>query len=325
MSSSIRHLFLSAVATCCAVMVATTPAYAAKEWPRHPITLIVPYTAGGPVDTIARVLSPALEKQLGQTVVVENKPGASGLIGINSTLKAKPDGYTFGFGVLGIFAIAPHLNKLPFSLDEIGYVSLLSISPHVFAVNPAAGNHSLKELIENAKKHPDAMNFGSPGTGSSTHLDGLLLNKAAGINLTHIPYKGGNNVLNALAANEIQMTASEISAVLALKDSLKIVAVMGDKRSPVLPDVPTTTELGYPEVTASSIYGIITPKATPVAIIDQFRHALAGALKDKAVGDFFARQGQVAQTSSSEAYKTMMDTERAKWKRIIDENKIVVK
>ncbi len=325
MISSIRNLCLTVVAVCSAVVAATAPACAAQEWPRHPITLIVPYTAGGPVDTIARILSPALERQLGQTVVVENKPGASGLIGINATLKAKPDGYTFGFGVLGIFAIAPHLNKLPFNLDEIGYVSLLSVSPHVFAVNPAAGYHSLKDLIENAKKHPDDLNFGSRGTGSSTHLDGLLLNKAAGINLTHIPYKGGNNVLNALASNEIQMTASEISAVMALKDSLKIVAVMGDKRSPVLPDVPTTAELGYPEVTASSIYGIITPKATPVAIIDQFRDALTNALKEKSVADFFARQGQMAQTSSSEAYKTLMDTERAKWKRIIDENKIVVK
>jgi len=324
MISKFRSTILSAVFT--GLSIAVIPgAYAADDWPRHPISLIVPYTAGGPVDTIARMLSPALEKQLGQTIVVENKPGASGLIGINYTLKAKPDGYTFGFGVLGIFAIAPHLNKLPFNLDEIGYVSLLSVSPHVLAVNPAAGNGSLTEFVENAKKHPEAMNFGSPGTGSSTHLDGILLNKAAGINLTHIPYKGGNNVLNALASNEIQMMASEISAALPMKDKLKIVAVMGDRRSPVLPDVPTTKELGYPDVTASSIYGIIAPKATPIAMMDQFRSALGNALKDQNVSNYFARQGQLAATSSAQAYKTMMDTERAKWKKIIEENHIVVK
>lgn len=324
MISPFRVRILSAVLSGC-MSVVMSAAHAADSWPRHPISLIVPYTAGGPVDTIARILSPALEKQLGQTIVVENKPGASGLIGINATLKAKPDGYTFGFGVLGIFAIAPHLNKLPFDLDEIGYVSLLSVSPHVLAVNPQAGNNSLQDLVDNAKKHPDAMNFGSPGTGSSTHLDGILLNKAAGINLTHIPYKGGNNVLNALASNEIQMMASEISAALPMKDKLKIVAVMGDKRSPVLPDVPTTKELGYPEVTASSVYGIIAPKATPAAITDRFRSALGQALKDQNVSNYFERQGQVAGTSSAQAYKTMMDTEREKWKRIIDENHIVVK
>lgn len=293
------------------------PAVSAEAWPTKPIRMIVPYPPGGPVDTIVRLIQPKLSKELGQTLVVDNKAGASGLIGIQQTLQSEPDGYTFGIGVLGIFAVLPTAGKLPFRLQDVNYVTLLTQSPHVLSVNAAGPYKDLKSLVEAARKNPGKINYGSPGTGSSTHLDGVLLEEEAKIQMVHVPYKGGAQAMNALLGDEIQMLSAEISAVQGMQSKIRIVAVMGSKRAPTLPDVPTTTELGYPEVVASSIYGVIAPTKTPAAITDRFRQAVRKVLSDPEIKARLAAQGQSATPSTGEEYRKLMEEQAIKWGRLI--------
>ncbi len=294
----------------------------AQTWPTKPIKLIVGFTPGGPVDNLARLIAPAIGKELGQPLVIENKPGASSGIGITSTVKAEPDGYTFGVGVLGILAVAPHVNKMPYAPEDVNYVTMLTRSPHVLVTNPAQGMVDLKAFIDAARKAPGKLNYGSPGTGSSTHLDGELLQEEARIDILHVPYKGGAPAVNGLLGNEVQLLAVEISAAVPLQPTVKIVAVMGDKRAPQLPDVPTTTELGYPGVVASSMYGIIAPTKTPAAITDKFRAAVHKALAQPEVRDRLLSQGQTPTPTSGEEYRKLMADESAKWGVVIRNRKI---
>ncbi len=289
----------------------------AQSWPTKPVKLIVGYPPGGPVDNLARLLGHALEKELGQPVVIDNKPGAAGGIGITAAVQAEPDGYTFGIGVLGILAVAPHVGKMPFKAEDVNYVTMLTQSPHVLVVNPAQGIKDLAAFIEQAKKSPGKLNYGSPGQGSSTHLDGELLADAAGLDIVHVPYKGGAQAANALAAGEVQLLALEISAALPMQPRLKIAAVMGEKRSPQLPDVPSMAELGYPNVTASSMYGIIAPTRTPAAITERLRGAVAKVLALPEVRGKLLSQGQVPTPGTGDEYRQLMASESAKWGTII--------
>jgi tripartite-type tricarboxylate transporter receptor subunit TctC len=300
----------------------SVPALAADAWPSKPIRFIVPYPPGGPVDSIVRLVQPKLAKELGQPVVIENKAGASGLIGIQQTVQAEPDGYTFGVGVLGIFAVLPATGKLPFKLEDVNYVTLMTQSPHVLAVNAAGPYKDLKSLIEAARKAPGKLNYGSPGTGSSTHLDGELLEDQAKIAMVHVPYKGGAQAITALLGDEIQLLAAEISAVQSMSGKVRVVAVMGNKRAPTLPDVPTTAELGYPEVVASSIYGVIAPTKTPAAITEKFRQAMTTVLNDPEIKAKLASQGQAATPSTPTEYRKLMEEQAVKWARLIKSKNI---
>ena len=304
---------------CCAALAPAAPAVFAQApaWPAKPIKFVVPYPPGGPVDGIARLIAPAVEKELGQPLVIDNRAGAAGGIGIASVVQGEPDGYTFGVGVLGILAVAPTVGKLPYKPEDVNYVTMMTQSPHVLVVNPAQGFNDLKSYVEAARKTPAKLNYGSPGTGSSTHLDGELLAQEARIDILHVPYKGGAAALNALFANEVQMLAVEISAALPLKDKLKVVAVMGDRRSAALPDVPTTKELGYPNVIASSMYGVIAPTKTPAAVTEKFRAAVIKALNTKEVKDRLAAQGQTVVTGTADDYRKLMAAETVKWKQVI--------
>lgn len=294
----------------------------APAWPARPIKFVVPYPPGGPVDGIARLVTPLIAKELGQPLVIDNRAGAAGGIGIASVVQGEPDGYLFGVGVLGILAVAPTVGKLPYRPDDVNHVTMMTQSPHVLVVNPAHGYRDLKDYVEAARKAPGKLNYGSPGTGSSTHLDGELLAEEARIDIVHVPYKGGAAALNALFAGEVQMLAVEISAALPLKDKLKVVAVMSDQRSPQLPDVPTTRELGYPNVIANSMYGVIAPTRTPAAITEKFRAAVVKALNAKEVKERLAAQGQTVVTGTPDDYRKLMAAEAAKWKQVITSRNI---
>lgn len=309
-------------AACAALIGGTTIAAHAQSWPTKPIRLIVPYPAGGPIDTIARMLVPTLQKELGQTIVVDNRSGASGLVGIQTAVQAPADGYTFGFGVLGVLAVQPHVIRMPFKPEDVGYVTLATQSPHVIAVNPAAGYADLKSIVEAAKRSPGKLNYGSPGTGSSTHLDGELLAAAAKIELVHVPYKGGAAVVTALLGNEVQLIAAEISAAMPLQPRVKIATVMSMKRVAQLPDVPATAELGYSDVVASSIYGIVGPAKVPAPISEGFRKAVVTALNQPDVKQLLNAQGQTVTPSTAAEYKALMASESVKWGAIIKSRNI---
>lgn len=295
---------------------------AAQSWPTKPIKLIVGYPPGGPVDNIARLIAPAIGKELGQALVIDNKPGAAGGLGITATVQAEPDGHTFGIGVLGVLAVAPHVSRQPYKPEDVNYVTMLTSSPHVLVANPEAGYSSLKGFVDAARKAPGKLNYGSPGQGSSTHLDGELLQAEAGIDILHVPYKGGAAAINALLGNEIQLLAVEISAALQLQSKLKIVAVMGEKRSPALPDVPTTVELGYPGVVASSMYGVIAPTRTPAAITEKFRTAVHKALAQPEVRNRLLSQGQIPMPTTGDEYRKLMAAESVKWGAVIKSRNI---
>jgi tripartite-type tricarboxylate transporter receptor subunit TctC len=294
----------------------------AQAWPTKPIRLVIGYPPGGPVDSIARLITPVLGKELGQPVIVDNKPGAAGALGVASTVQAEPDGYTFGIGVLGVLAVAPHVGKQPFKVEDVSYVTMLTQSPHVLVMNPKQGMKDLKSFIDAARKAPGKLNYGSPGQGSSTHLDGELLQEEAKIDIVHVPYKGGAAAVTALLGGEIQLLAAEISAALPLQSKLGIVAVMGDKRAPQLPNVPTTVELGYPGVVASSMYGIIAPAKTPPAITDRFRAAVHKALALPEVRDRLLAQGQTPMPTTGEVYRKLMADESVKWGAVIKKRNI---
>lgn len=313
-----KRKLLAWAAGLAAGLALTAGAQAQGDWPARPIKLVVPYPPGGPVDGIARLVANGLATELGQPVVIDNRAGAAGLVGVAAVVNGEPDGYTFGIGALGHFAVQPHVAKLPFKLEDVNYVTMMTQSPHVFILNPAQGMPDLKAVVEAARKAPGKLNFGSPGNGSSTHLDGELLQAEAKIDMQHIPYKGGAAALNATLAGEIQLLAVEVSAGMGLQgNKLKIAAIMSDKRLPQLPDVPTMQELGFPKVMASSMYGMIAPHRTPAAITERFRLAVIKVLNTPEVKNRLNAQGQSVVTGTPEEYRRLMASESAKWGAII--------
>ncbi|RKJ94586.1 Bug family tripartite tricarboxylate transporter substrate binding protein [Alicycliphilus denitrificans] len=312
-----RNTFLVSALAVALGSLASTQIVQAQTWPAKPIRLIVSYPPGGPVDGIARLMMPLVSKELGQAIIIENRAGAAGAMGIASAVRAEPDGYTFGVGVLGVLAITPHLGKVPFRPEEVKYVTMLTKSPHALVTNPAKGIRDLKSFVDAARAVPGKLNYGSPGQGSSTHLDGELLQQEAKIDILHVPYKGGAAAINALLGGEVQMLAVEVSAAIPLKDKISIAAIMGDKRLPQLPNVPTTVELGYRGVIASSMYGIVAPSGTPDEITNRFRAAVHKVLVMPQVRDRLLSQGQTPMPTTGEEYRQLMAEESARWGEII--------
>ncbi|HEU0204944.1 MAG TPA: tripartite tricarboxylate transporter substrate binding protein [Burkholderiaceae bacterium] len=322
----LKRTFLAACVAATATFAAgVSPAHAQSNWPQKPIRLIVPYPPGGPVDSLGRAIAPALGKELGQPIVIDNKAGASGTIGMAAAMKAEPDGYTFGFGVPGAITVLPHLQKLPYSVDEIQYVSLVARVPQVIVASPKAAIGSLQDVIAKAKEQPGKLNYGSAGNATTPHLGAELFAQEAGVKLTHVPYKGAAPVLTALLGGEIEIAALDLSAVLPfVSQGVKILAVSGPSRVPVLPNVATTSELGLPKVQSESAYGIIAATGTPPAIVQKFRDALVKVLDSKDVKDRIAAQGAIAQSSTPEAYKKMMQADSIKWATVLKKGNITL-
>ena len=308
---TLLSLFLAALAATSAL-----PTYA-QEWPTKPIKLVVGYPPGGPVDTLARMLLPRISRELGQPVVVDNRPGAAGATGINAVILGEPDGYTFGIGVLGVLAVLPHTGKPPFKTEEVNYVTLLTKSPHVLVSGKTTGFESLQALTGAARQKPGRLNYGTPGAGSSTHLAGELFEQEAKVEMVHIPYRGGAPVMNALMAGEVEMASVEISAVLPLRAKLNPLAVLSEKRSPLLPEVPTSAELGMPKLVSHSIYGVIAPNRTSAAIVEKFRAAVIAALTAPEVKTRIESQGQLVIPSTPAEYRKYMLDESGKWGALI--------
>lgn len=301
------------------------PALAQGNWPSKPIKLIVPYPPGGPVDQLARTIAPRLGEVLGQNIVIDNKAGASGVIGMDAAIKAEPDGYTFGFGVPGGITVLPHLQKMPYNVDEINYVSLVARIPQVITVGPNVQAKTLAELIAMAKKEPGKLNYGSAGNATTPHLGAELFAQEAGIKMVHVAYKGAAPAVTALLGGEIQVFAADLPAVIQFASrGVKILAVAAPRRSDALPNVPTTAELGLPNVQSESNYGIIAPKGTPAAITQKMREALATTVNTPAVKAQLASQGAVGYTNTAEEYRKLMQAESVKWGNIVKQAKITL-
>jgi len=298
---------------------------AQSNWPTKPIKLIVPYPPGGPVDQLARSVAPKLGEVLGQTVMIDNKAGASGTIGLDAAIKAEPDGYTWGFGVPGGITVLPHLQKLPYVPDEINYVSLIAKVPQVITVGPKVGVNSLQELIALAKKEPGKLNYASAGNATTPHLGSELLAQETGIKMVHIAYKGAAPAVTALLAGDVQVLSADLPAVLQfVSKGVKILAVSGAKRVEALPNVPTTAELGLPSVFVESNYGIVASNGTPVGIVQKMRESLVITLNTPSVKNQIASQGAIATSSSAEEYKKLMQQESVKWAMVLKNGHITL-
>jgi tripartite-type tricarboxylate transporter receptor subunit TctC len=303
-------------------LVACAPGLApAQPYPARPIRIVVPFPPGGGVDIVARSLQEKLSAGLKQPVVVENKPGAGTTIGTEAVAKAAPDGYTLLVGPIGGQAIVGLLNaKLAFDMrrdfapvSRVGYGTVAFVVP---AASPAA---SVKEFVALAKASPGRMTFASSGTGALIHLTGEMFRQVAGINLTHIPYKGTTQILPDLLDGRVDMALDSLPAYLPhLKSGkLRALAVASRTRSPVVPDLPTMAEAGYPGVASATDYAVFAPAGTPKDIIALLNREVAAALQAPELRAKFATLGIEPSASTPEALQAELLDEYAKWGKVI--------
>lgn len=295
-----------------------------QAWPERPIRLVVPYAAGGPTDVMARKIGAHIAVKTGQPVIIDNKGGGGGTIGVDQVLKAKPDGYTLGLVAPGPVAGMFALSKVVYAQSDIGYISLVARNPAVIAVSAKSGIKTLAELTQSAKEKPGMLNFSSAGPGTTPHIGAELFKQEAQLDVVHIPYKGAAPAVTAVLSGEVQFISTDLMAVLpfAQQGQLRILAVVGTKRSPQIPDVPTTTELGLPKVVMETNYGVVGPKGIPVDLQKRIRSVLDEAVNSPDVKELLNQLGALAVTSSSDEYRALMESEYEKWKRVATKGNI---
>lgn len=293
----------------------------AQAYPSKPIRMIVPFPAGGPADIFGRGLAQGMSEQLGQPVIIENIGGVGGVLGVERAVKSAPDGYTLGFNSASTLSIAPFsFARMPYDVKkDFALVTLVVRVPEVLAVHPSLPVNSLAELIAYARKNPGKVNFGSAGGGSITHLAGELLKSEAKIDLVHVPYKGAAPAVNDLLGGQVQMGIFDVPILLGhiRSGKLKALAVTSAKRAPTLPDVPTTAEGKYPNVTSDNWYGLVMPAATPADIQKRVNAAAVAALRTPAVAQQFAKVGGLASPGTPQEYAAFLASEQAKWSKVV--------
>lgn len=313
---------LAAALLAAATLAAAGPTRAqADNWPSKPITLIVPYAPGGFADTRVRLLARKLGESLRQTVVVENKAGAGGVIGTNLIAKAAPDGYTIGTGNLAPMAVNPTLMPaIPYDAQkDLAPVVLIENSPLVLSVHNTLPVKNLQDLIALAKKEPGKLTFGSSGVGGAHHLSGEMFREQAGIDIVHVPYKGGSLAATDLMGGHITMMFEMGYSALPSIQSKKVhpIAVTSLKRLDVLPDVPTMAESGLPGFESYNWQGIVAPAGTPAPIIARLNSEFNKILKDPEVAKAIADTGSQAGGGTPEEFGAFIKSETEKWAKVI--------
>jgi tripartite-type tricarboxylate transporter receptor subunit TctC len=315
----------------CLVLTAVLPAYHARadDYPSRPIHLIVPFAAGGSADSTARVIASRVGKTIGQAIVVENRGGGGAIIGTEVVNKAEPDGYTLLLGQSGPISINPAVYKnLPYDpVKDFAPISLTSTYPYVMVVNVALGVKTLKEFVALAKSKPGGLNYGTTGVGSSNHLVTELFAGRAGIQMTHIPYRGTALAVTDLLAGQVQLVFSDpISAMQYVKSgALVALAVTSKERSPIAPDVPTIAESGYAGFDAFAWHGILAPAHTPPAIVAKLNMEIVKALNDPETKTLLETQAIQTVGSSPEAFASFIKQDLSLWKDVADKARIEVR
>ncbi len=293
----------------------------AQDYPERPITLVVPYAAGGGNDVMARIVGEKMSKTLGQQIVIENRGGAGGSIATRMVARATPDGYTLGLGGTGTLAVAPTLypNAGYDPRKDFAPVGLIATSALVVLVHPSVPAKTLKELIALAKSKPGQINFASAGVGSGMHLGTELFELMADVKLTHVPYKGTGPALTDLLGGHVSLFFSSLPSAIPLIQAGKVraLAVTSLKRSAVLPDLPTVAESGVPGYEAVLHYGIVAPAGTPKLIIAKLNAALREAVASPEVHEKIAADGAEPLASTPEEYAADIDREETKWAAIV--------
>ena len=293
----------------------------AQPYPSRIIRIVVPFAPGGGSDIVARLVGDRLSKRLQQTVIIENKPGAGAIIGADSVAKSAPDGYTLLFATPGPQILNPYLVKsLPYDPKDFAGVATLLKSVNLMVVSPNVPAKTVRELIDYAKANPGKLNFASSGIGTSSHLAGELFKSMAGIEITHVPYRGNALALQDVMAGTVQISIDAISALLphARSGALRALGVAAPERSVVLPEVPTIAET-LPGYDASSINYISAPAGTPAPIVERLNHEINAVMAEAEVRDRLVELGLVPITESIADLEKRISAESEKWKTVIEQ------
>src|SRR6266571_1422150 len=296
-----------------------------ETYPARPVHLIVTYPPAGSSDLMARILAQKLSELWAQPVIVENKAGAAGSIGMDYAAHQPPDGYSFVIGNLGPVTVNPLLSKVPYDVErDFVPVSLIATGPNVLVVNPKTPVKTLGELIAYARANPGKLNFGSGGAGSVAHLSGEMLKSLAHLYIVHVPYKGGILSVNDLIAGHVQIVFSDALPVMQhiRAGTLRALAITSPERSPLVPDVPTCLESGVPGLVAVNWWGVLLPAGTPKPVADKFYADLVKVMQDPEVKDKFAQLGVEALSGAGEQFAAYMRAETAKYAKLIKDANI---
>lgn len=291
-----------------------------QPYPSKPIRFVLPYPAGGTADALLRPLAQRLTETLGQPVVVENKPGANGIVGSDFVAKSPNDGYTLVLGAIGPFAVSAAIQKMPYDpVKDFAPISFLAAVPNVLVLHPSTPVKSVSEFVAYAKARPGQLNYGSAGTGSSNQLAAELFNLAASLSITHVPYKGGAPAQTDLLGGRLTLIFDNLPAAIPHIKSggFKALAVTSLRRQAALPDVPTMDELGYAKFEAGSWFGALAPAGTPRPVIERLNGAILSAMRESALRDRFLAQGFDLNPGSPEQFAEFMQAEAAKWARVV--------
>lgn len=303
---------------------AANPAFA-QSYPTRPIRFIVPFTAGTGPDILARILGEAMAKKLGQPIVVENKPGASGNIGTDLVAKAAPDGYTILVTVT-TFSMAPALYKpLPFDpINDFAPIGEVAVGNLALVVNPTLNVNSVAEVVALAKAKPGTLNYASPGNGTPQHLAMELFKQQMGVDIVHVPYKGSAGAVGDVIANQVPMMIMPVHTALpyATAGKLKILAVSGDKRSALAPDQPTFKETGMQDYDIDLWYGLLAPAHTPRPIVERLNQEISAALAQPDIRESLQKQGLTPATGTPEALGGLIRSDLTRWEGVVSHAKI---
>jgi tripartite-type tricarboxylate transporter receptor subunit TctC len=297
-----------------------TTASAAETYPTRPVRMVIPFAAGGPADFVGRLFAQHLSDLWGQQIVTDNRGGASGIIGTETAIRSNPDGYTLLFGSTSTFAVNLVLiEKLPYDVfRDLQLIGLVANAPHVLAVRASQPARSVKDLVATAKKQPGKLSFASAGAGTIVHMAGELFKYHAGIDILHVPYKGGAAATVGVLSGESTMVVNDLSVVLAHVKSgqMRALAACHDKRLAPLPDVPTFRELGMPGVVSSTWWGMGVPSATPRAIVDRLAAAHAEVVKRPAYAARLAELAMEPLVLDRAQTNAFVKAEIAKWRKV---------
>jgi tripartite-type tricarboxylate transporter receptor subunit TctC len=312
------------IALACSVSMAAFAQTA--NWPEKPVTIVVPFPAGGSTDMVARAMALQMQTKLGQTFLVDNKPGATGTIGAGFVKRAAPDGYTLLVSSLGAYVVTPHLQKsVPYdATKDFDYISVPVQAPNVLVASPGQKAHTVAEVIAELKANPGKVSFASSGNGSSDHLSAEVFWQQTQTEGLHIPYKGGAPAINDLLGNQVNFSFQNVNAVLQhiKAGKLHAIAVTGDKRSPVLPDVPTLAEAGVKGAEVYSWQGLAAPKGLPPAVKEKLAAAAIAAINDPEVKKRMVEQGLEIVASTPAEFTAFQAREWTRWKTLIETRKI---
>jgi tripartite-type tricarboxylate transporter receptor subunit TctC len=301
-------------------LVLASPAFAADEFPSKPIRLIVPFPPGGPNDLIARVVGQRMSDIFKQPVIIDNRGGLAGVLGTDAVAKAAPDGYTIGIVSASAIVISPSMEKIAYDPQkDLQPITLVATVPEMLVVAKDVPAKNMAELVALAKAQPGKLNFASAGVGGLPHLAGELFKLTAKIDIVHVPYRGAAPAINDLLGQQVQMTFLDLPVILPQikAGNLKPIALGARERAKQAPDVPTTAEVGMPDLLIENWYGMIGPAGLPRDILDKINRVAVEAMSDPAVNDKLADQGLTLVPQTPEEFRAFIAAEAAKWSNVV--------